>query len=155
MDKENLADYLESIPKPGPTIPPEQKILKISLITARRSASIGFWLVALPGLIILLFIGQNLFHLFPDFTLWLARNAPSLSITTRAVLVFIFLVGFPVIAIVLNLMSICHFQYDKTKREFTVTFKIRWRNVVITLAGGALASFYILHLLADTLLGDK
>lgn len=155
MDKENLVEYLKSIPKPVPTEAPNQKILKISLLNARKSSRIGFGLIALPGTIILLFITQNLFHLNPGFTRWLDKNALFLSTPARAMFVFVFLVGFPMIAIVLNLLSICYFQYDKVRREFNITFKIRWWNILITLIGGALASFYILHLLADTLLSGR
>ncbi|HWK03311.1 MAG TPA: hypothetical protein VNS58_06750 [Puia sp.] len=155
MDKEKLVEYLKDIPKPAPTESQYQKTLKISLLTARKSSRIGFWLIALPGIVVLLFIIQNLFHLNPGFSRWIGKNTSSLSTPARAVLVFVFLVGFPLLAIVLNLLSVCYFQYDKIRREFNISFKIRWWNIVITLIGGALASFYILHLLADTLLSGK
>jgi hypothetical protein len=151
MDKENMADYLKTIPKPVPASPAGQKILKVALFSARRSSRIGFLLVAFPGLVILLFLVQQLFHLSPGFTRWL-DGGTTLSTPVRGVLVFIFVVGFPLIAIVLNLLSICYFQYDRIKKEFHISFRLRWWNIIITLAGGALASFYILHLLADTIL---
>jgi hypothetical protein len=154
MDQEKLEEYLKTLPKPEPGLPPVQKILKLSLLSARRSSRIGFWLVALPGLVILLFMLQNIFHLGAGLTRWLGSKGPSLPSPARAVLVFIFLVGFPLIAVAINLLSLSYFQYDKTKREFTITFKIRWWNILITLIGGALAAFYTLHLLADTLLGE-
>lgn len=155
MDKEKMADYLETVPKPSPAPPAGQRILKVALFNARRSSRIGFLLVGLPGLIVLLFFVQQLLHLPPGFTRWLEGGGSSLSAPVRAVLFFIFLVGFPLIAVVLNLLSICYFQYDRSNKEFHVHFRIRWWNIVITLAGGALASFYILHLLADTLLGGR
>jgi hypothetical protein len=153
MNKENMAEYLETVPKPVPANPPNQKILKMSLLTARRSSRIGIWLVASPGIVLLLFFIQNLLHLRPGLTQWLSHSMPSLSAPFRAVLIFIFLVGFPLVAVTLNLLSLCHFQYDRIKQEFHITFKMRWWNIVLTIVGGALASFYILHLLADTLLG--
>jgi hypothetical protein len=153
MDPHKLEEYLKTLPKPEPAMPPAQKILKISLLSARRSSRIGFWLVALPGMVILLFILQNILHLDIGIIRWLGGLGPHLSTPARAVLVFVFLIGFPLIAVVINLLSLSHFHYDKLSREFTITFKIRWWNIVITLAGGALAAFYTMHLLADTLLG--
>ena len=149
-----MADYLKTVPKPVPITPAGQKILKVTLFNARRSSRIGFLLVGLPGIVVWLFFVQQLFHLQPGFTRWLGGGS-SLSAPVRAVLVFIFLVGFPLIAVVLNLLSICYFQYDRLNKEFHFHFRIRWWNIVITLAGAALASFYILHLLADSLLGGR
>ena len=150
-----MADYLKTLPKPVPASPAGQKILQVTLFNARRSSRIGLLLVGLPGIVVLLFFIQQLFHLQPGFTRWLEGGSPTLSTPVRAVLVFIFLVGFPLIAVVLNLLSICYFQYDWLKKEFHFIFRIRWWNIGITLAGAALASFYILHLLADTLLGGR
>lgn len=44
-------------------------------------------------------------------------------------------------------------RYDRIRKEFNFTVKIRLWNIIITVAGAALASFYILHLLADSILG--
>jgi hypothetical protein len=154
MDQEKLSEYLKTIPKPEPAIPPHQKILRVTLLTARRSSRIGMLLIGLPALVIILFILQNLFHFDIGFIRWLGRSASSLANPARALVVFIFIVGFPLIAVIINLLSLCYFQYDRQSKEFHITFKIRWWNIIITLIGGALASFYIVHLLADTLLGN-
>ena len=153
MDKKKMAEYLETIPKPVPDDTGGQERLKIFLVTAKRSSRIGLLLIGLPALLISLFIIQTLLHIKVGFIRWLGENASSLPMMARAVLIFVFLIGFPMIAMILNLLSLSHFQYDRLRREFRITFRIRWWNIVIALAGGALAAFYILHLLADTLLG--
>jgi hypothetical protein len=154
MDQDKLSEYLKTIPKPEPASPPAQKILRVTLLTARRSSRIGILLIGLPALVIILLILQNLFHVDIGFIRWLGRNASSLSNPARALIVFTFIVGFPLIAVIINLLSLCYFHYDRQSREFHITFKVRWWNIIITLLGGALASFYIVHLLADTLLGN-
>jgi len=153
MDSEKMEEYLKTLPKPNPDAPASQKTLRFSLLSARRSSRIGFWLIALPGLVILVFFLQNILHWDTGLIRWLGNQGPSLSNPAKALLVFLFLVGFPLIAVVINLLSLCHFQYDRASREFTIILKIRWWNVLITVSGAALAAFYILHLLADTLLG--
>jgi len=153
MNRENLENYLETLPKPKPDLPASQKILKVALFSARRSSRIGFWLVLLPGLVIFLFFLQNVIHVDTGLIRFLEKQGPSLSTPVKAALLFIFLVGFPLIAVVINLLSLSHFQYDRPSKEFTITLKIRWWNILITLMGAALAVFYILHILADSLLG--
>jgi hypothetical protein len=155
MDRMNLVDYLKTIPKPTPIETSEKEKLKIFLVTARKSSRIGLLLIGLPSLLISLFILQALFHFKFGFIRWLGENTSSLPTPAKAVLIFVFLVGFPMIAMVLNLLSLSHFQFDERSREFRVTFRIRWWNIFIALAGGALATFYILHILADTLLGGR
>ena len=155
MDRMNLVDYLKTIPKPTPTETGENEKFKIFLVTARKSSRIGLLLIGLPSLLISIFILQSLFHFKFGFIQWLVGNTPSFPTPAKAALIFVFLVGFPMIAMVLNLLSLSHFQFDKRGREFRATFRIRWWNIVIVLAGGALATFYILHILADTLLSGR
>jgi hypothetical protein len=152
MDRLNLVDYLKTIPKPTPTETAGQESLRVYLVTARKSSRIGLLLIGLPSLLISLYILQALFHFRFGFIGWLGENPSTLPTPAKAVLIFVFLVGFPMIAMVLNLLSLSHFQFDQKSREFRITFRVRWWNIAIALAGGALATYYILHLLADTLL---
>jgi len=154
MDRLNMVDYLKTIPKPGPTETGGKKDLRIFLMTARRSSRIGIFLIGMPSLLLALFIFQSLFHIRLGFIRWLGEDF-FLPSPLKAMMVFVFLVGFPMIAIVLNLLSLTHFQFDKARREFNIVFRIRWWNIVIVIAGGALASFYILHILADSLIGGR
>lgn len=155
MDKEKLGDYLKDIPKPAPPPVKGQEMLKLALMNARRSSVIGTILIVLPGSLIFLFLLQNTFHLFPGLTRWLAGAGTFLSLPLRAVVAFLFLVGFPLLAVILNLLAITWFRYDRTRKELNITLRMRWINLLIVIAGGVLASFYVLHLLADTLLGKN
>ncbi len=148
MDRMNLVDYLKTIPKPTPTETAGRERLRVFLVTARRSSKIGLLLIGLPSLLISLYILQALFHFRFGFIRWLGENPSSLPTPVRAALLFVFLVGFPMIAMVLNLLSLSDFHFDGRSKEFHITFRVRWWNVVIALAGGALATFYILHMLA-------
>ena len=155
MDKQRLADYLQEIPKPVVPPPGEQEMLRVTLMNARRSSVFGFWLILLPGLLILVFFLNTLFHWDSGIVRWLAGGGSFLPLPLRALLVFIFLVGFPFIAVVLNLLAVTYYRYSPIRRELTITVRMKWPNLVIAIAGCALASFYILHLLADTLLNKR
>jgi hypothetical protein len=155
MDNKKLEDYLSNLGKPVPPMPEQKEILKVTLMNARKSSIIGLILVALPAILISLFIIQHVFNLDHGLTNWVERGTASISDKSRAILFFIFLVGFPLLSVVINILSITHFRYDKGKRELDITIKARIWNMIVTAAGIALASFYTLHLLADSLLGGK
>jgi hypothetical protein len=153
MTKEKLSSYLTGIPKPQAPATQNEATIRLALLSARRSAVIGLVLITLPGALIFLLFLQNTFHLFPGLIRWLAGRGTFLPGPARAILVFIFLVGFPFVAIAVNLLSISWFKYYRWNRELVISIRMRWPNILITVIAGALAAFYILHLLADTLLG--
>ena len=153
MTKEKLSGYLTDIPKPEAPATESEKMVRLALLSARRSAVLGVVLIALPGLLIFLFFLQNTFHLFPGLIRWLAGSGTFLPLPLRAILVFFFLVGFPFVAVAVNLLSISWYRYYHFRRELVISIRMRWQNLLIAIIGGALAAFYILHLLADTLSG--
>lgn len=152
MTEEKLGDYLKDIPKPAAPPQKGQEMLRLALMNARRSSVIGAVLVILPGGLIGLFLLQNSLHLLPGLTRWLAGEGTFLPLPARAIVAFVFLVGFPLLAVMLNLMAITWYRYDRARKELTITVRMRWINVLIAIVGSALASFYVLHLLADTIL---
>ncbi len=155
MDNKQTEDHLKNIAKPSAPDPNQKEILKLALLNARKSSAIGIVLVGLPAILIALSIIQNAFQIHAGIISRINQFMPSVPIQTRAVFFFIFLVGSPLIAIALNILSITYFQYDKNRREFNITIKIRWWNIIITLVGAAFASFYVFHILADSLMGGK
>ncbi|HEV9038669.1 MAG TPA: hypothetical protein VGQ51_18660 [Puia sp.] len=152
MTDEKLGNYLKEISKPEAPPARGQEMLKVTLMNARRSSVIGAVLIILPGGLILLFLLQNSLHLAPGVTRWLAGEGTFLPLPARAIVAFVFLVGFPVLAVILNMLAITWYRYDRARKELTVTVRMRWINVLIIIAGSALASFYVLHLLADTIM---
>jgi hypothetical protein len=152
MTQEKIEAYIKDIPKPAPPATESEKIVRMSLLSARRSSVIGLVLIALPGILIFLLFLQNTFHVFPGLIRWLAGSGTFLPLPLRPILVFIFLVGFPFVAVAVNLLSISWFRYYHFKKELVISVRMRWPNILIAIIGSALAAFYILHLLADTLL---
>lgn len=152
MDNEKMGEYLVNIPKPVPRLPPEQERLKLTILNSKRSSVAGAILIILPGFLIFIVILQNIFHIPPDITRWLAGRTYYVPLPLRAFLFFLFLVGFPFIAVILNLLAITYYKYNVLRKEVQITIRMKWPNILIAVAGAALASFYILHLLADTLL---
>ncbi|RBL92383.1 hypothetical protein [Chitinophaga flava] len=151
MDEQQFENYLHNMEKPTPPLPAQKDTLKFALLNSRRSSWIGALLIVFPFLLISLFFIQHLFNLGPRLTGWIATGTSSLPVYWKALLFFIFLTGFPFLGIILNMLSITYFQYDKTRREFNIIIRIRWWNIIIIFIGAAVASFYTLHLLADAI----
>jgi hypothetical protein len=124
-------------------------------MNAKRSSRMGTLLILLPGLLILVFFLQNTFHILPGLTRWFGDEITRVPLPLRAVLVFLFLAGFPFIAVLMNLLAIIHYRFNPLRKELTIVVRMKWKNIFIAVAGAALASFYILHLLADTILSKK
>ena len=155
MTKKKLSNYLTEVAKPEAPATENEKVLRLALLSARRSAVVGLVLIAFPGLLVFLLFLQNAFHLFPGLTRWLAGSGTFLPLPARAIVVFVFLVGFPFVAVAVNLLSISWYRYYHFRHELVISIRMRWPNILIAIIGSALAAFYILHLLADTLLGGK
>ena len=153
MTKEKLSTYLKDIPKPEAPATENEAVVRLALLSARRSAVLGIVLIALPGVLILLLFLQNSFHVFPGLIRWLAGKGSVIPFGWRPVVVFFFLVGFPFVAVAVNLLSVSWFRYYRWKRELVISIRMRWPNILIAIIGSALAAFYVMHLLADTLLG--
>lgn len=153
MTKEKLSGYLTNIPKPEAPATESEKMVRLALLSARRSAVFGVVLIALPGILIFVFFLQNTLHLFPGLIRWFAGGGSFLPLPVRGILVFFFLVGFPSVAVAVNLLSISWYRYYHFRRELVISIRMRLPNLLIAIIGSALAAFYILHLLADTLSG--
>jgi hypothetical protein len=154
MTQEKTETYIKDIPKPSPPDTDSEKVIRMTLLSARRSSIIGLVLIALPGTLVFLLFLQNTLHIFPGLVRWLAGSGTFLPLPLRAILFFLFLVGFPFVAVAVNLLSISWFRYYHHRKELVISIRMRWVNILIAIIGGALAAFYILHLLADTLLGQ-
>lgn len=141
--------------RPIPPTPPEHESLKIALLNSKRSSRIGLLLIALPFLIIFIFSLQNLLNLSPALTSWIVRASGSLPGYGRALFFFLLLTGFPFLAIIINMLSIMYFKYNKARKELNIVVRVRWWNLIVTLVATAIALFYMLHLLADSILGGK
>lgn len=122
-----------------------QEYIKLPLLNARRSAALGWWLVALPCFFLAAVVMRYHFHagirFFDNFF-------DAFSTLDRAhgwwfsPLLFLLL---PLIAAAMNLLSILHVAYSKTTNELTISLKVRFWNIALILIGFGIAlvvSFY-------------
>jgi hypothetical protein len=119
--------------------PQHQHRVKMTILSAQKSASIGIWLIILPYVFYLwLFITSRLDLNFPQGWIW---NYTLATFTTPwvAVLNYVWLLALPGICLIANLLAITHVQHQKASpanskiSELVVTFKLRWFNIILIL----------------------
>lgn len=155
MDKKELINKMENLAKPDIVSESHKRQLKIALLNTRKSAIFGVLLVIAPflfafGAIFKHQLGLD-FKIFTWFFEFIAAIDPDsdnsvLSWTIRSVLL-----GGPVIAIIINLLAILHFQFDKIAKEVQVTMKLKWANIVIILFCSSVFLIFFGYLLVENI----
>lgn len=145
MNKEEVENMLHGLQVPEPENIMERRELKIPLLSYRKSSRAGLWLLLLPLIVaITIFLKMELgvrsgyLELVRKFFSAIDNNA---VLTYLIPLIFI---GLPLLAMVLNLLAICHFQQNRKSKELIITVKYRPLNIAIFLLSFALLVFFLL-----------
>jgi hypothetical protein len=130
----NFENKMDNLKTPGTGNLKHQEILKMAMINAKKSSKIGLLFIIIPALIIVIAYIKIQFMMRIDF------NASINSLIEQAnqigylkwVIPLVF-VGFPILATILNLLSITHFYVEKTNKELIISIKYRLKNIIIIL----------------------
>ena len=150
MKKEELIEQLESLNVPTMASASHQKHFKVYLLNTRRSAFLGLLLLVLPFFFVLSNVLEYVLRINPG----IIRRIPDLFVyfDQTAGLWFLgplLLLGGPVIAVLLNLLSVLHLHYDKSSRELTMTLRLKWINIAIVLVCTFVVSILLLYLIVE------
>ena len=127
-----------NVPEITPTEHPAK--VKMAIMNAERSATLGLWLVIVPCYFLLCVCMYYYFHIHLGwfgamFTLLASLDKTRYLDFLGPIILFVL----PVIAIIINALAITHVQIQKTGpgqskvREFSITFKVRLWNVLLIL----------------------
>lgn len=145
MKNEDVENMLNCLQVPEPEKMMEHNQLKIPLLSYRKSSKAGLWLLLLPlTAAVVIFIKTELGVQagYLDFVQkFFAAIDNNVVLTYLIPLIFI---GLPLLAMILNLLAICHFQQDKKMKELIVTIKYRPLNIAIFLISFAVLVFFLL-----------
>lgn len=123
---------MESVETPKTEFVKHQNALKIGLLNARKSAKIGFIFILLPVvLIILTYVKVAILmkaDFFGNFVLFVDKERQA---DFTSWLIHVFLILLPIMAILINLLAISHFQIDKVNKELTITIQYRLKNIIV------------------------
>ena len=145
----HISKDLEQMGVPDPSIGPNAP-LKIALTSAKKSAAIGVWLVAVPIFFLCAIVMKYFFHVnlhlidvFEEMMAHLDKDSSTKWITP------VFFVLLPLAGIVLNVLAIAHVEYRRTLRQFIITVKLKYVNMLICLVSLAVVGIVLLHAIMD------
>lgn len=133
----NFEDKMENLNTPNTEFVKHQEVLKIGMMNSSKSARIGIIFILIPmALIVLAYLKIKLLIQW-DFFTRLNQYVSSQSSVLSWVSHIIF-IGFPILAIIINLLAITHFYVDKQHKELTITIRYRLKNLIVLLVSVAL-----------------
>ena len=134
-----------------PEVNPEPPLeLKLAIINSDRSATLGLWFIIVPYFFIGCMIMKYEFQV----------NLGVLDVITNSLhqldknpatwwLQPVFLVALPIIGIMMNILSITHFKYEKSTKLLSFSIKLRWFNLLVLLASLAILGVLLLYLIVE------
>jgi lantibiotic transport system permease protein len=150
MKREDFEKKMEGLKKPElPDVKPPHEI-KLALVNAQRSATIGIWFVIVPyfflACMVLKYEMQVSFGLL-DLIAKTARIIDQNESTWWIQPVFLILL--PVAGIILNILSITHFFWDAENKLITVTVKVRWINLIVLFMSVLIIVGFLLYVISE------
>lgn len=128
-----------------------EQSIKLTILSARKSAAAGLWLILVPAFFLFsvcmkYYFKQN-WHIIDTFEEMMSDLDRSSGTHFLSPLLF---VGFPLLSIVLNALSLLHLQVDRLKRELIVTVKLRWVNLILLLVSAIIVSIFFLYSVTES-----
>jgi len=123
---------MENLNTPNADFVKHQEVLKIGMMNARKSARIGIIFILIPILIVVLaYLKMKLlihWDFFSKFQQFVSNQNQSSYLSWLS---HIILLGFPILAIFINLLAITHFYIDKKKKELIITLRYHIKNLIV------------------------
>jgi hypothetical protein len=152
MEPQEFEKKMESLKKPdaaGVTLPTE---IKLAVLSARRSATLGVWFVIIPYFFLVAMLLKYEMNIDLGFLNWVASLVQKID-NNRALWWIQPLVLFilPITGIAINLLSVTHFKWDAVSSTIIITLKLRWINMVVMLISGLIMLIFVSYLVAENL----
>jgi len=133
-DQNKTKKMMEDLSSPQVSSDATKKILKITLLNSKKTAWIGLLFFLLPFLFILANVTEYGFGhrlgFISQFIDWIVSfdDTPVVNWLIRFLLL-----GAPAVVALANFLAITHFYVDKELREFNMTVRLRWINILVLL----------------------
>lgn len=129
---------------------PHAAVIKPAILNARRSATLGFWLVVTPAFFIACVVMKYYFawnlgiiQNFEDF--WIALDRDKFGFWLQPLV----LVVAPAAAFAINILSVLNVQYDKIHKELNINLKIRWPNLFLAALSLGILGIFLLYAIGE------
>jgi len=145
MKNEDVENILSRMQVPEPENIMQHPELKIPLLSYKKSSKAGLWLLLVPLVVAVTIVLKTVFGMQSSYINLVRKffGAIDNNVVLTYLIPLIF-VGLPLLAMIINLLAICHFQQNNKARELIITIKYRVLNIVIFLISLAILVFFLL-----------
>ena len=140
-----LEHQLENIDVPEVTPLYHQQQLKLTILNAKKSATISLWLLIVPFVVLFGGFMQSAFHIMLPPWSWLVKYSPLMPLWLRLGIFVSVVIIIPLIAVFINVLGVLWFKYDKAEHVLQIAVRMRRTNVIIITIAAILALLFIGH----------
>jgi hypothetical protein len=145
MNENEVENILGSMDIPKPENIMHHGDFKIPLLSFKKSSRAGLWLLIVPFTVALTAFLKMELGVRPGYFNFIRRFFSAIdNNNVLTYLIPLIFVGFPLFAMILNFLAICHFQRNKKMKELIITIKYRPLNIAIFLVSFALLVYFLL-----------
>ncbi len=153
MESDELKNKLENISVPHVSPLQHKEDLKLSILSTKKSANISYVLLSIPAIILLGAISQSAFHvLLPPWS-WMVKYGSLMPLWLRMLIFITVLIVLPIVAALLNILSIVWVKYDNEKKVLNIAIRLRTINIIIIAVTTLTALLFIGHTIAEWITG--
>ena len=152
MEEDEFINKMDNLEKPGFSSKQPDKRLKLAIINSKKSASIGVWFLVAPCYFLLMIfmkyyfnINLHIIDIFEDFIASMDKSPITKFISP------LFFVVLPITGIVINLLSIIYFEYDKERKQINISVKLKSLNILLIILSTVVVSIFALYLVTENI----
>lgn len=153
-EQDKFLKQMENLQVPVIEPPTHQKKVKMAIMNAERSATLGVWLIIVPCYFLLCVCMYYCFHVHMS---WLQAMFNMMLNTQNNVwlriLSPILFIALPTVSVIINALAVIHvgarpIDANKSKvKEYSITIKIKIWNIVLLLLSLAIAFTFIAYII--------
>lgn len=152
MEEDEFISKMDNLKKPGFSSKVPDNRLKLAIVNSKKSAALGVWFLIAPCYFLLMVfmkyyfnINLHVIDIFEDFIASMDR-----SLVTKFIPPLFFVV-LPVAGIIINILSIMYFEYDKERKQINMSVKLKSLNILLIILSLTVISIFALYLVTENL----
>jgi hypothetical protein len=159
-DKDEFLKQMENLQVPDVDPPKHPEMVKMAIMNAERSATLGVWLIVVPCYFLFCVFMYYFSHIRVGASWFGAMFKMMESLEKTPGISFlgpIILVVLPIVCIIINALAITHVRVQKPgehqskAREFSFTIKVKLWNILLILISLAIVFIFIAYVMAENI----
>ncbi len=152
MEEDEFINKMDNLKKPGFSTKEPNKKLKLAIVNSKKSAAMGVWFLLAPCYFLLMIFMKYYFNvnlhvidIFEDFIASMDRSPVTKFIPP------LFFVVLPIAGIIMNLLSIMFFEYDKERKQINISVKLKLLNISLVILSSAIILIFAFYLITENI----